>query len=1048
MIQRLVSFALAQPLFTFLLAVLFVAGGIVAFKQLPIEAFPDVSDVQVTVITLFPGRAAEEVEKQVTIPIETELSGLPHSVRMFSHTQFGLSFIILTFDDSATDYFARQQVLERLKGASLPQGVEPELAPLTTPIGEIYRYRLQSDELDGRDLRSIQDWVVERHLKMVPGVADVVSFGGSIKQYQVGVDLAKLKSYNIALQDVFSALGKSNSNAGGSYIEQGSQIYLIRGIGLLRSSEDISNVVITQRQGTPILLRDVANVEVSSVPRQGVMGQDADDDIVTGIVVMRKGENPSLVLEALKDKVASLNETVLPKNVRLVPYYDRTWLIGTTLHTVGKNLIEGALLVTAILYLFLGNLRSAAIVAVIIPLALLATFIGLQIRGIPANLLSLGAMDFGIIVDGAVIVVENIFRRLSRDRADGGLESTRSAVLEATVQVGRPTFFSMLIIIIAHIPIFTLQRQEGRIFAPMAYTVTSALIGSLLFSLTLVPLLCFYLLRKRLPHEENIIARAAKRVYEPVLDWALSHRKTVIGAAVIALAAGLASSSFLGSEFLPELNEGTIWINVMLPSSISLTEAQKMCGTIRALVSESPEVRTVISKTGRPEDGTDPKLINMAEFFVDLKPRQEWRRTINKDKLLEEMEKRVLTIPGIDPSFSQPIRDNILESISQIDGQIVVKVFGPDGDILHEKAGQIVAAISGIRGVSRAFIDRAGRIPQLQIEINRERAARYGLNIADIQDVIETAIGGKTATEIWEGEKKFAVTVRLKEEDRADTPAIGKVLVDTPSGARVPLQELSTISVRDGQANIAREMGSRLAAIGVFIHGRDMGGVVSDAQKVVRDTVKLPPGYFITWGGEFENQQRAMARLKVIVPVSVFLIFLLLFNAFKSVKYAMLILLNVPFAVIGGVIALLVTAVPLSVSAAVGFIALFGQAVLNGVVMVTYFNQLRDRGLSALAAVREGALIRLRTVLMTALLASLGLLPAALSSGIGSETQKPLAIVIIGGLISATALTLIVLPTLYLIFNRASHDKDSNNGRTPEHFEARELDVNEQALLA
>src|SRR6266404_5497815 len=985
MIQRIVSFALAQPLFTLLLAVLFVAGGIVAFKQLPIEAFPDVSDVQVTVISLFPGRAAEEVEKQVTIPIETELSGLPHSVRMFSHTQFGLSFIILTFDDGATDYFARQQVLERLKGASLPRGVEPELAPLATPIGEIYRYRLQSDELDGRDLRSIQDWVVERHLKMVPGVADVVSFGGSIKQYQVGVDLAKLKSYNIALQDVFSALGKSNSNAGGSYIEQGSQIYLIRGIGLLRSSEDISNVVITQRQGTPILMRDLANVEVSSVPRQGVMGQDGDDDIVTGIVVMRKGENPSLVLEALKDKVASLNESILPKNVRLVPYYDRTWLIGTTLHTVGKNLIEGAL-----------------------------------------------------------IVVENIFRRLSRDRGHGGLESTRSAVLEATVQVGRPTFFSMLIIIIAHIPIFTLQRQEGRIFAPMAYTVTSALIGSLLFSLTLVPLLCFYLLRKRLPHEENIIARAAKRVYEPVLDWALLHRKTVIGAAVIALAAGLASTSFLGSEFLPELNEGTIWINVMLPSSISLTEAQKMCGTIRALVSESPEVLTVISKTGRPEDGTDPKLINMAEFFVDLKPRQEWSRTISKDKLLEEMEKRVLTIPGIDPSFSQPIRDNILESISQIDGQIVVKVFGPDGDVLHEKAGQIVAAISGIRGVSRAFIDRAGRIPQLQIEINRERAARYGLNITDIQDVIETAIGGKTATEIWEGEERFAVTVRLKEEDRGDISAIGKVLVDTPSGARVPLQELSTISVRGGQANIAREMGSRLAAIGVFIHGRDMGGVVSDAQKVVRDTVKLPPGYFITWGGEFENQQRAMSRLKVIVPVSVFLIFLLLFNAFKSVKHAVLILLNVPFAVIGGVFALLVAGIPLSVSAAVGFIALFGQAVLNGVVMVTYFNQLRDRGLSALTAVREGALIRLRTVLMTALLASLGLLPAALSTGIGSETQKPLAIVVIGGLISATALTLIVLPTLYLIFNRARDDKDSNKKGTPEHFEARELGVNEQ----
>ncbi len=714
--------------------------------------------------------------------------------------------------------------------------------------------------------------------------------------------------------------------------------------------------------------------------------------------------------------------------MHIVPFYDRTWLIDTTLHTVGKNLLEGALLVTAILYLFLGNLRSAAVVACIIPLALLATFIGLQIRGIPANLLSLGAMDFGIIVDGAVIVVENIFRRLSRDQGNRDVESIRSAVLDATTQVGRPTFFSMLIIIIAHIPIFTLQRQEGRIFAPMAYTVTSALIGSLLFSLTLVPLLCFYLLRKRLPHKENIVVRASKRVYEPVLDWVLSHRKTVIASAIITLGAGLTSSGSLGSEFLPELNEGTVWINVMLPSSVSLTEAQKTCGQIRALVRESPEVRTVISKTGRPEDGTDPKLINMAEFFVDLKPREEWSRKITKDQLLDEMQDRILSIPGIDPSFSQPIRDNILESISQIDGQIVVKVFGPDIDVLHEKAQEMINSISSVRGVSRAFIDRAGQIPQLQIEIDRQRAARFGLNTSDIEDVIETAIGGKTATEIWEGEKRFGVAVRLREEDRQSASAIGKVLVDTPSGARVPLEELSTISVRSGQANIAREMGTRLAAIGIFIHGRDMGSVVSDAQKIVRSRIKLPEGYFITWGGEFENQQRAMSRLKLIVPVSVFLIFLLLFNAFKSIKDAALILLNVPFAVIGGVFGLLVTGMPLSVSAAVGFIALFGQAVLNGVVMVTYFNQLRERGLSVREAVHEGSLIRLRTVLMTALLASLGLLPAALSTGIGSETQKPLAIVIIGGLVSATALTLIVLPTLYLVFNIKDVSKESGTG--------------------
>ncbi|HEY3138381.1 MAG TPA: efflux RND transporter permease subunit, partial [Blastocatellia bacterium] len=539
-----------------------------------------------------------------------------------------------------------------------------------------------------------------------------------------------------------------------------------------------------------------------------------------------------------------------------------------------------------------------------------------------------------------------------------------------------------------------------------------------LFSLTLVPLLCFFLLRKRLPHRENFLVRASKRVYRPTLDWALSHKKIVIGAAVITLAVALFSSNFLGSEFLPELNEGSIWINVMLPPSISLSEAQKACGRIRSLVRESPEVRTVVSKTGRPEDGTDPKLINMAEFFVDLNPKAEWTRRITKDQIVDEMQSRLLSIPGIDPSFSQPIRDNILESISQIDGQIVVKVFGPDGDVLKEKAEQTLAAISSVRGVSRAFIDRAGTVPQLQIEINRQQAARYGLNISDVEDVIETAIGGKTATEIWEGEKKFAVTVRLTEEDRRDISGIGKVLVDTPSGARVPLEQLSTINVRGGLANIAREMGSRLAAIGVFIHGRDMGSVVTDAQRAVEDRVKLPPGYFMSWGGEFENQQRAMSRLKVIVPISVFLIFLLLFDAFKSVKQAVLILLNVPFAVIGGIFALLATGIPLSVSASVGFIALFGQAVLNGVVMVSYFNQLRERGLLVGDAVREGALTRLRTVLMTALLAALGLLPAALSTGIGSETQKPLAVVIIGGLVSATVLTLFVLPALYLMFSR------------------------------
>ena len=1039
MVKRVVSFSLDQPLFVALLAALFVFAGILAFRSLPIEAFPDVTDVQVTVISLFPGHAPEEVEKQVTIPLEIELSGLPHAVRMFSHTQFGLSFIIITFDDQVTDYFVRQQVSERLQGADLPQGVQPQLAPLSTAIGEIYRYRVKGNGVSATDLRSIQDWVISRYLKLTPGVADVVSFGGFIKQYQVNLDLAKMQVNKISLQQVFTALGRGNANAGGSYLKQGEQQYLIRGIGLLRSKDDINNIVVAERNGTPLLIHDLADVTVSAVPRQGVIGQDDDDDIVTGLVLMRKGENPSEVLAALKERVDHLNQAVLPKNVQIVPFYDRTWLIGTTLKTVFTNLIEGALLVTIVLYLFLGNLRSAGIVAVIIPLSLLSTFIGLKLRGIAANLLSLGAMDFGIIVDGAVIVVENVFRHLSEQDQNRDLRSIKGTILAATVEVGRPTLFSMLIIITAHIPIFALQRHEGRIFAPMAYTVTSALVGSLLFSLTLVPLLCYFLLRRGLPETENWLLRNSKRGYHRVLVTALDHRKTVIVTALLALAVSLALASRLGTEFLPELNEGALWLNITLPPGISVTEASRESARMRALIRRFPEVNTVISKAGRPEDGTDPKAINMAEFLVDLKPESEWKRSITKEQLIVEMERLLNEIPGVDVSFSQPIRDNILESISQIDGQIVVKVFGPETAGVQGKAREVLNTIAGVRGVARAFIDRVGEVPQLQIEIDRQRAARYGLNVSDIQDVIETAIGGKAATEIWEGEKRFQVVTRLGEKARKNISAIRNVLIDTPGGSRVRLDQVADIAVQGGSLNISRESGMRVAAVSVFIRGRDMGSIVDEMQQRVKASVVFPPGNFVAWSGEFENQQRAMAHLRLVVPLSVFLIFVLLFNAFNSVKSALLILLNVPFALIGGILALFVTGIPLSVSAAIGFIALFGQAVLNGVVMISYFNQLRESNASAFETVVAGArvrltpitpggqdirlvdavivgsLMRLRTVLMTALLAMLGLLPMALSHGIGSEVQKPLAVVIIGGLISATLLTLIVLPTLYLV---------------------------------
>ncbi|HHT9110197.1 MAG TPA: efflux RND transporter permease subunit [Candidatus Brocadiaceae bacterium] len=1030
MVKRLTSFALHQPLFLIMIVLIFIAGGIVAFKSLPIEAFPDVTDVQATVISLFPGHASEEVEKQVTIPLEIGLSGLPHAVRMFSHTQFGLSFIVVTFDDAVDNYFARQQVLERLQGIELPPGVDTQLAPLTTPIGELYRYQLTGENMSPTDLRTVQNWVVERSLKMIPGVADVVSRGGFIKQYQVNLDMSKVKAYNVSTQQIFNALGRSNANAGGNYIEQGEQQYLVRGIGLLRTSDDIGNVIVAERSGTPLMIKDIANVSVSSMPRQGLVGRDDNDEAVTGIVLMRKGENPSDVLSAVKERIAALNASVLPKGVQIIPYYDRSVLINTTLHTVFKNLLEGAILVTIVLYLFLGNLRSAGIVAIIIPLSLLATFIGLKFKGIPANLLSLGAMDFGIIVDGAVIIVENVFRELSEHKHQiHDRDSTRATILEATSQVGRATLFSMLIIIIAHIPIFTLQRHEGRIFAPMAYTVTSALVGSLLFSLTLVPLMCFFFLRKGLPEKENIVVRFCKRVYRPALEWSLSHKKAVLIPAVTALAISVFFVlPRLGSEFLPELNEGTLWVNLTLPPGMSVTETARTCARVRKTIRQFPEVTTVISQAGRPEDGTDPKTINMTEFFVGLKPENEWTRKITKEQLTEDIEQSLTAIPGLKPSFSQPIRDNVLESISQIDGQIVIKVFGEDSTVLRQKAREVLRIISKVDGVARAFIDRFGEVPQLQIEIDRQRAARYGLNVADIQDVIEIALGGKTATEIWEGEKRFDVVVRLREEERRSVANIKNIPVDTPVGSRIPLEQVANISVRGGSMNISREAGMRVASIGVFIRGRDMGSVVKDMQRLVDTHITMPPGYFLKWSGEFENQQRAMARLMVIGPVSIFLIFVLLFNAFKSVKNALLILSNVPFAIIGGIVALYITGIHLSVSAAIGFIALFGQAVLNGVVMVSYFNQLRESGESTFNSVVKGALVRLRTVLMTALLAMLGLLPMALSHGIGSEVQKPLAVVIIGGLVSATLLTLIVLPTLYLMIEERKPARDDDMG--------------------
>jgi cobalt-zinc-cadmium resistance protein CzcA len=1011
--KRLIRNALNMPLFVVLGTLLFVMAGVIAFKNLSVEAFPDVTDTQVTVIALYPGRAAEEVEKQVSLPIEVALAGLPNSIRVFSHTQFGLSFTVVTYNDNADVNLARQQLGERLRGVDLPAGVEARITPNATPVGEIMRYRLRGDGKTTTELRTLEDWVVERTLLQVPGVADVVAMGGFIKLYEVQPDLQKLRAYKLTLQDLQDAVGRGNANAGGSYMAQGAQQFTIRGIGLLKSADDIGRIVVASRNTTPILVRDVAQVTIGSVPRLGIVGQDEDDDVVTGIVIMRKGENPSVVLKAVKEKIEELNHHILPAGVKIVPFYDRTWLMGKTLSTVFKNLVEGALLVSLVLYLFLSNLRASLAVVVVIPLSLLATFLGLKIMGVPANLLSLGAMDFGIIVDGAVIVIENIMHRLA-ERGEGINDKERkSLILQATNEVGRPTLFSMLIIIAAHIPIFALQRHEGRIFQPMALSVTAALIGSLVFSLTLVPLLAYWMLRKGLPHADNRLLTWCKRVYLPVLEWALNKPRKVMLIAVGAFALSIVAASRLGSEFLPELNEGTFWVNWDMPASISQQEASQVLRRARTQLLKIPEVRTVVSKAGQPEDGTDPKTLSMAEVFVDVKPVEEWRKGLTREQLIEEMDFQLTRIPGIDPAFSQPIRDNVLESISQIKGQIVIKVAGDDLAELRRTTEALQREFRQVAGVQRAEIDRLGELPQILVDIDRERASRLGLNVADIQDVIETALAGRAVTDIWEGERRFSVAIRLPKDHRT-LEQLPNTTIPIPGGGYTSLASVANIRQAGGAMNIAREAGRRTMAIGVFIKGRDMGSVVADMKDRVRKNVLIPANYTLNWSGEFENQERAMQRLSVVVPISMLLIFVLLFNAFASVKSALLILINVPLALIGGFIALWVFGIPLSVSAAIGFIALSGQAVLNGVVMLTVFQQLRNAGMSVIEAVQQGSAQRLRTVLMTALLAALGLLPMALSHDIGSETQRPLAMVVIGGLVTATLLTLIVLPVLYV----------------------------------
>jgi len=1016
MVNRLIAFSLEQRLVVLALTVLLIGWGTVAFTRLPIEAYPELSDVQVQVITLFPGHAAEEVEKFVTIPIENEINGTPRLTAVRSTSIFGLSVVTAIFQDGTDDYFARQQVLERIHLASLPPDVDPNLGPLSGSIGEILRYTLKSDTLNLIELKALQDWVLERHFRQVPGVVDVVSWGGGLKQYQVQLDPAKLTQYDLTFKQVFDALSASNANAGGSYIPQGDYAYMVRGLGLLGSAADIDNVVVAAHDGTPVRIKDIGQAAIGHGIRLGILGRDHEDDLVQGIILMRKGENASAVLERVKAKLAELRD-ILPAGVTIQPYYDRSHLVQATVRTVEENLIKGALLVCVILMLFLGNLRSALIVALTIPLSLLFAFTCMDVRGISANLLSIGAIDFGIIVDGAVVMVENIYRHLAAHHTGGS--RARPAVYAAAREVGSPIFFSVLIIITVYLPILFFQRVEGKMFIPMAATICFALLGALLLTLTTIPVLCSLGLRSVTEEHDSLVLRWARRLYVPSLHWTLERPRITMAVALLLLLVSFAAVPFLGSEFLPELDEGDIWVRAKLPIGVSLEGAGRYVHQMREILLKFPEVHTVVSQLGSPDDGTDPNGPDNVELYVGLKPREQWTTTHDKDALIDAMNQRLAIYPGVTFNFSQPIKDNVDEAISGVKGELSIKVFGPDLNVLQENAQAITQVLGTIRGVHDLDYDHLIGQPQLRIPIDREQANRYGITVTDVQDAIETATAGKRVSDILEGERRFPLVVKLIYGDSGSGGApsperLANLLVPSPGGARIPLQQLAHLDTASGFAQILREDNQRRVAVKWSVRGRDMGGMVAEAQQKVAAAVKLPEGYHLLWSGRFEDQQRAMRRLELIAPAVIFIIFILLFGSFNSVRDAALVLMHVPFALIGGIFALLLTGTHFSISAGVGFISLFGVAVLNGVLLVTYFNDLRTQGLGLRDAIVRGAHVRLRPVLMTGLLAIFGFLPAAVSHAIGAEVQRPLALVVIGGLVSATLLTVLVLPTAYM----------------------------------
>ncbi len=1029
-IKSIIYFSLRHRYLVFFLTGILAIIGYMSYKETPIETFPDVTNTQIIIITQWPGRSAEEVEKFVTIPLETALNSVQSKINLRSTSCFGLSYVRLIFDDNIDDAFARQQVFTRLGNADLPDGISPEVEPPYGPTGEIYRYTLESKTKNIRDLNEIQEWVLDRQFKSVPGVADVNTFSGGEKIYEIRVNPNEIQNYGLTPLDVYNAVNKSNINVGGDVLEQNGQSFIIRGIGLLNDIGEINNIIVTKINGVPIVVKNLATVVETEKPRLGDVKHDKDEDVVEGIIVMRKGENAEAVLNGIHDKVKELNENILPKDVKIVPFYDRTNLMEFATHTVLHNLFEGIILVTLIVLIFMADWRTTLTVGIIVPLALLFAFMLMRMRGMTANLLSMGAVDFGIIIDGAVVMVEGIFVALDHRAKEIGMEKfNKLAKLglfkNVGTEMGKAIFFSKVIILTCLIPIFAFKKVEGKMFSPLAYTLGFALLGALIYTLTLVPALSSILLRKNVREKNNPVVHFFEKYIMRGFKWVYAHSRISLIVAVSVMVVTFFSAHFLGSEFLPELDEGALWVKGQLPMSASLEESNQIARKMMTILAQFPEVRHTLAQQGRTVDGTDPKGFFNIEIAVDLKPKDEWPKGVTSENLIEAMDKQLSKIPGILYNYSQPIRDNVEEAVAGVPASLAVKIFGTNFSTMDSLANQVMDQLKTVQGVEDLGVLRNLGQPEFRIELDQQKMAMYGVSIADANAVIEMAIGGKAATQLYEGARKFDIRVRYDKEFRNNQEKIEQLMVPTMDGTRIPLKEISDIKILTGPSFVYRDNNARYIPVKFSIRGRDLGSTVAEAQKKVAAKVKLPHGYFLSWNGEFENAERASKTLANVVPLCLIAIFLILFITYGNVKDALLTIMNVPFALIGGILALHVTHMNFSISAGIGFIALFGVCIQNGVILISVFRKNLADKMTLHMAIEHGVHSRIRPVVMTALMAAIGLLPAAISTGIGSETQKPLAIVVIGGLITSTLLTLLILPVIYAGVHNLIHKREN-----------------------